>query len=96
MAADLLRIHSLPAWPAAGTILIRCINALGGPKGLQHSDASVRQISVDLLGLIAAQLYKNAMAAQENQAWLGQFATVTDGQCCYWPILHPALRCVLL
>ncbi len=77
--ADLLRIQSLPAWPAAGTVLIRCINTLGGPKGLQHPDASVRQISVDLLGLIAAQLYKDALTAEENQAWLTQFAA-SDGE----------------
>ncbi len=77
--ADLLRIQSLPAWPAAGTVLIRCINALGGPKGLQHPDASVRQISVDLLGLIAAQLYKDALTAEDNQAWLMQFAA-SDGE----------------
>ncbi|DBA96220.1 TPA: hypothetical protein ACH3X3_002417 [Trebouxia sp. C0006] len=76
---DLLRIQNLPAWPAAGTVLIRCINALGGPKGLQHPDASVRQISVDLLGLIAAQLYKDALTAEDNQAWLVQFAA-SDGE----------------
>ncbi|DBB01136.1 TPA: hypothetical protein ACH3X1_001027 [Trebouxia sp. C0004] len=76
---DLLRIQNLPAWPAAGTVLIRCINALGGPKGLQHPDASVRQISVDLLGLIAAQLYKDALTAEDNQAWLMQFAA-SDGE----------------
>ena len=71
--ADLLSIQSLPAWPAAATLLIRCINALGGPKGLQHSDASVRQISIDLLGLIAAQLYKDALQEEDNKAWLAQF-----------------------
>lgn len=64
--ADLLRVQNLPAWPAAGTVLIRCINALGGPKGLQHPDASVRQISVDLLGLIAAHLYKDALSQQRT------------------------------
>lgn len=58
---------------------MRCINALGGPRGLQHPEASVRQISVDLLGLIAAQLYKDALSAEENQAWLLQFAA-TDGE----------------
>ncbi|KAA6428703.1 MAG: nipped-B -like [Trebouxia sp. A1-2] len=76
---DLLRVQNLPAWPAAGTVLIRCINALGGPKGLQHPDASVRQISVDLLGLIAAHLYKDALTAEDNQAWLTQFAA-SDGE----------------
>ena len=39
----------------------------------------MRQISVDLLGLIAAQLYKDALTAEENQAWLSQFAA-TDGE----------------
>ena len=73
-AADLLRVQSLPAWPAGSTLLIRCIGALGGPKGLQHPEASVRQISVDFLGLIAAHLFKDALSAADNQAWLVQFA----------------------
>ena len=74
-SADLLSIQSLPAWPAAATLLIRCINALGGSKGLQHPDANVRQISIDLLGLIAAQLYKDALRAEDYKAWLAQFDT---------------------
>ena len=80
LLADLLRIQSLPAWPAASTLLIRCIHALGGPKGLQHPEASVRQISVDLLGLIAAHLFRDALSAADNQAWLAQFAP-TQGEC---------------
>jgi len=46
---------------------------------LQHPDAGVRQISVDLLGLIAAQLYKDALTEEDNQAWLMQFAA-SDGE----------------
>ena len=64
----------MPAWPAASTLLIRCIHALGGPMGLQHPDASVRQISVDFLGLIAAHLFRDGLSAADNQAWLAQFA----------------------
>ena len=79
-AADLLRVQSLPAWPAASTLLIRCIHALGGPRGLQHADASVRQISVDFLGLIAAHLFKEALSAADNQAWLAQFASAEEGR----------------
>lgn len=73
--ADLLRIQSLPAWPAASTLLIRCIHALGGPRGLQHPEASVRQISVDYLGLIAAHLFRDGLSAADNQAWLAQFSS---------------------
>ena len=80
LVADLLRIQGLPAWPAASTLLIRCIHALGGPKGLQHPDASVKQISVDLLGLIAAHLFRDAFSAADNQAWLAQLAP-TEGEC---------------
>lgn len=73
--ADLLRIQSLPAWPAASTLLIRCIHALKGPRGLQHPEAGVRQISVDFLGLIAAHLFREGLSAADNQAWLAQFSS---------------------
>lgn len=43
--------------------------------GLQHPDASVRQISVDFLGLVAAHLFKDGLSAADNQTWLAQFAS---------------------
>ena len=73
--ADLLQVLGLPAWPAASTLLLRCINTLGGPKGLQHSDSSVKQISVDLLGLITAQLHKLVLLAESQQDWLAQLSS---------------------
>ena len=83
--ADLLRIQNLPAWPAASTLLIRCVHALGGPMGLQHPDASVRQISVDFLGLIAAHLFKDGLSAADNQGFLAQFASPEGrSESCYW------------
>ena len=76
--ADLLQVQELPTWPAASTLLLRCMSTLGGPKGLQHSDASVRQISIDLLGVIATQLHKDMLSAEGDQEWLSQLMSL-DG-----------------
>lgn len=54
------------------------MHMLGGPVGLQHSEASVRQISIDLLGLIAANLHRESMSAEDDQQWLAQMASL-DG-----------------
>ena len=51
---------------------------------MQHPDASVRQISIDLLGLIAAQLYKDALQEEDNKAWLAQFGASDGKHCAEW------------
>ena len=55
----------LPEWPAASAALLRLIAALGGPKGREHPDNAVRQMSIDFVGLVAAQLYLEALLAEE-------------------------------
>lgn len=74
--ADLLRVQELPTWPAASTLLLRCMSTLGGQKGLQHSDVSVRQISIDLLGVIATHLHKDMLSAEGDQEWLSQLMSL--------------------
>lgn len=77
--ADLLQVQGLPTWPAASTLLLRCMHTLGSSMGMQHSDASVRQISIDLVGSIAAHLHRCNLAAEADQEWLAQMA-VPDGK----------------
>lgn len=55
------------------------MHTLGSSMGMQHSDASVRQISIDLVGSIAAYLHRCNLAAEADQEWLAQMA-VPDGK----------------
>ena len=76
-AADLLHVHCLPQWPVAATALQRLVTMLGSSKGLGHSDSGVRQICVDLLSLVAAQLFLDAKQAEDstlNRSLLQQYA----------------------
>lgn len=69
IVTDVLLVHSLPEWPAALPMLLRLINALHSKAGMFSPDNAVRQVSVDLLGLIAAQLcYEAQCAKMEAQA----------------------------
>lgn len=65
--ADALAVQSLPEFAGASTLLLRCVAMLGGEKGLQHSEAGVRQISVDLLGLVASSLCRDARLAKAEE-----------------------------
>lgn len=56
---DLLAVAHQPAWPAASFLLLRFAALLQGDKGLRHPDQHVRQYCVDLLGSLAAQLYRD-------------------------------------
>ena len=66
---DLLLVHNLPEWPAALPMLLRLVNALLSKAGMYSPDSAVRLVSIDLLGLIAAQLcYEACVAGAEAEA----------------------------
>ena len=56
VTVDLLLVHGLPEWPAALPMLLRLVSGLLGKAGMHSADSAVRLVSLDLLGLIAAQL----------------------------------------
>jgi hypothetical protein len=55
---------SLTTFPAASALLLHFVAALGGPAGLQHPDAYVRQSCVDLLGVLLTRLQVQTDACQ--------------------------------
>lgn len=59
--------------------------------GMQHNDASVRQISIDLVGVIAAHLHKGILSAEADQDWLAQMA-LPDGMAARTACLHDLLQ----
>lgn len=63
VTVDLLLVHNLPEWPAALPMLLRLVTALLGKAGMHSPDNAVRSVSVDLLGLVAAQLCYEAHVA---------------------------------
>lgn len=67
---DLLACHCMPEWPAASTLLLRLTNALAGPLGLQHTEHSPRQVSTDLLGLLLAELWRQAGTVEGDATWV--------------------------
>ncbi len=69
LLTDALLVHALPEWPAAQAALLRGVAALHSRAGLFSPDAAVRQVSVDLLGQVAAQLcYEERVAARDAPA----------------------------
>ena len=69
VTVDLLLVHNLPEWPAALPMLLRLVTALLGKAGMHSPDSAVRSVSVDLLGLVAAQLcYEAHVAGSEAKA----------------------------
>jgi hypothetical protein len=60
----------LPQWPAAHTLLRRAVKVLSSEKGLHHADSSVKQMSVEFTGQVAVQLFKEAMQAEDDEAWV--------------------------
>lgn len=69
ITVDFLLVHSLPEWPAALPMLLRLVSTLLSKAGMHSPDNSVRLVSVDLLGLIAAQLcYEAHVAGSEAEA----------------------------
>lgn len=66
---DLLLVHNLPEWPAALPMLLRLVSALLSKAGMYSPDSAVRLVSIDLLGLVAAQLcYEACVAGAEAEA----------------------------
>lgn len=63
VVVDVLLVHCAPEWPAALPALLRLIAALAGKAGLHAPDNAVRQIAVELLGLVAGQLCYEAQCA---------------------------------
>lgn len=70
--ADMLALQHYPEWPAAAVGLVRFVVTVAGPRGLKHSDSTVRSTSVDLLGTLVMQLYWEAGMARAEQPWLSQ------------------------
>ena len=62
----MLCAHRRPELPAAGTILLQLLTLLGGPKGLNHAESHVKQISVDLVGLLGAQFFADGAHEELN------------------------------
>ena len=72
LVRDLLEVSHLPEWTAAPFMLLRLLALLGGDKGLRSPDHHVRQVIVDLLGLVGARLHADELAVQQDAEWLGQ------------------------
>ncbi len=82
LVKDLLAVAHQPAWPAASFLLLRFAALLQGDKGLRHPDQHVRQYCVDLLGSLAAQLYRDEGEAAADGDLLRQLAARdTEGEC---------------
>lgn len=82
LVKDLLAVAHQPAWPAAPFLLLRFAALLQGDKGLRHPDQHVRQYCVDLLGSLAAQLYRDEGEAAADGDLLRQLAAHdAEGKC---------------
>ena len=71
---DLIAVQHSPEWPAASVLLLRFMAAINAPRGMQHSDAAVRQASVDLLGGVTAQMHADELLADDDEQWLSETA----------------------
>ncbi len=57
---DMLAVLHLPDWPGATTLLLRFVTILGGNKGLQHSDAAVRQVWLNRCGSVPSSCWRHS------------------------------------
>ena len=65
--ADMLIVHRLPEWPAAGTALVRLAVTLSSKAGIGHDSREVRAVCLDLWGTLAAQLFFEARTTREEE-----------------------------
>jgi hypothetical protein len=70
VGADICTVLPLPEWPTAATALLRLITALGSSCGLYNVDNTVRQVSVDMLGTIAARVFMEATLSEKEEEYL--------------------------
>ena len=56
VVADLAACVGLPAWPAAGPVLLRVAGAAAGERGARSGDAGTRVAAVDIVGAAAVAL----------------------------------------
>ena len=66
---DTLACRNLPEWPVANKLILNLAAQLLGELGLQSKDAKIREIALDFLGQIAAQLHADVKACEEDEAW---------------------------
>ena len=69
-AADMLIVHRLPEWPAAGMALVRLAVVLSGKAGIGHESKEVKAVCLDLWGTFGAQMFFEARTAEEEAAVL--------------------------
>lgn len=82
LVKDLLAVAHQPAWPGASFLLLRFAALLQGDKGLRHPDQHVRQYCVDLLGSLAAQLYRDEAEVVADTELLRELAARDpEGKC---------------
>ena len=89
-ATDVLAVLSQPEWPVAALVLERFLVHLNSEAGLKSSIGAIRQVSVDLLGTVAAALVRDARSADADAAWVME-ASHGKGIHCTFP-RSPALR----
>ncbi len=68
--ADACTVLCLPDWPVAATVIMQLIKMLPSKTGLQSADNSVRQLSVDMLGTLAARVFAEASLAEREEGYL--------------------------
>lgn len=66
---DILAVHFLPEWPAASLLLQTFCQVVGGEKGLQNPDSSVRLACTDMMGKIIAHLKFGIKEASLDEDW---------------------------
>ncbi|GAX81043.1 hypothetical protein CEUSTIGMA_g8478.t1 [Chlamydomonas eustigma] len=67
LLADLFVLHHLPDWPAAALLLRRLVVQLNTHRGLKHSEAAVKLMSIDFLGAVAAKLIAEYQTAEGDE-----------------------------
>ncbi|KAL4184364.1 hypothetical protein AMTRI_Chr10g225240 [Amborella trichopoda] len=78
LVVDLLTTLNLPEYPASGLILeVLCVLLLQN-AGLKSKDVSARSMAIDLLGMVAARLKRDAVLCRQDKFWILQ--ELVDGQ----------------
>eukprot|EP00963_Diacronema_lutheri_P003404 scaffold282_cov345-Pavlova_lutheri.AAC.18 len=66
---DILAVHFLPEWPAASLLLQTFCQVVGGERGLQNPDSSVRLACTDIMGQVIAHLKVGSRGISAEEGW---------------------------
>lgn len=66
----MLAVLSQPEWPVAALVLERFLVHLNSEAGLKSTSSAVRQLSVELLGTVAAALVSDVALSDADADWV--------------------------